>query len=384
MRSQASARTLMIVGAFLSMIDRSVLPPLIPVVADEMAAPIEAVGNSLTVYAIAYAALQLVWSTFATRWGRIRVLAISTGIAGIANIATALAQDPISLLIARGMSGAAFAATFTVVLVYFGDTMTMKLRAVATANLAAAVSLGMAAGTLGAGIIAQWWNWRFVFGGIAAACLVLTVVLFRLPEPEIVRRQRLLPSIALISRNGWALAILGFTVLEGILFTGIFNFLPVSLQAQGETVVVAGLATAAFGVSVIAVSQLMKLVLRRWPSWMLLLVGGISTVGAYAILSWSISGTTVFIAASLLGLAWALAHTTMQTWMTDAVADARAIGMSFFSIALFAGGSIGAALGNLSATSGQFGSLFVAAAITSAFFAAATSASRARYRVREN
>ena len=66
---------------------------------------------------------------------------------GAANIGSALATDPLTYSVTRGLAGAAFSATITAALIYFGDTLTMKQRAVATANLAAAISLGLAAGT---------------------------------------------------------------------------------------------------------------------------------------------------------------------------------------------------------------------------------------------
>lgn len=400
--NRSRARTVLIVAAFVSMIDRSVMPPLVPVIADDFGTTIDDVGHSLTVYAVTYALFQLVWSTLSIRWGRIRILAISTGLAGAANLASVFASDPVTYTVARGCAGAAFAATFTAVLIYFGDTLTMTQRAVATANLAAAVSLGLAAGTIGAGVVAQLWSWQWVYVGVAVACGALTVVLVRLPDPAAaaghaeVPAERLGPSIVRLSRNRWALAILFFTVLEGVLLVGVFNYLPVALQAQGSSVLVAGLVTAAFGVTVILVSQLMKIVLGRWPSWVLLLVAGVSMVVAFLVLASAVTPVTVLIGAGMLGLAWALGHTTIQTWMTDAVADGRAIGMSFFSIALFAGASIGAALGNVAASGGGadagagagadgagFAVLFIAAAGASAFFAVATSAARARYRVRE-
>jgi predicted MFS family arabinose efflux permease len=179
------------------------------------------------------------------------------------------------------------------------------------------------------------------------------------------------------------LAVLFLTVLEGALLIGVFNYLPVALQAEGATVLQAGLVTAAFGVTVVIVSQLMKLVLGHWPPWLLLAFAGLSMVGAYSVLTLTVSLLSVLAGTSLLGLAWALGHTTIQTWMTDAVADGRAIGMAFFSISLFIGASIGAALGNVAAAGDGFAVLFLAAAVASAFFAAASSTARARYRVRE-
>jgi len=374
---------ILIIAAFVSMIDRSVMPTLVPVIADDLGAPIEAVGHSLTVYAVSYAALQLVWSTLAAHYGRVRVLVISTALGGLANLGSALVTDALMYSVLRGLAGAAFSATITTVLIYYGDTLPIKQRAMANANLAAAISLGLAAGTLGAGAIAQWFSWRWVYAIIAACCVVLTFLLARLEESAPGTKERLFPSIRKLAANRWALAILASTVVEGVLLIGIFNYLAVALQANGESVLAAGLATAAFGASVVIVSQLMRLILGRWPSWVLMVLAGISIIGAYVAVTIEISLTAVAIAAVLLGLAWASGHTTMQTWMTDAVTDSRAIGMSFFSISLFVGASIGAAVGNAAAGGQRFGVLFAATAAVAVGYAIATSIARARYVERE-
>lgn len=377
------ALTTLLLAALVSMVDRSVMPSLVPVIAADLGSPIGPVANSLTVYAVGYAAFQLVWSTLSDRFGRIRVLTVSTALGGAANLATALAADPLAYTVARGVSGAAFAATITTALIYFGDTMTMERRAVATANLAAAVSLGLAGGTVGAGAIAQWWGWRWVYVVVALACAALAVAVARLPESFSRTGEGLPTSIRRLARNRWAVAILVLTVLEGALLMGVFNYLPVALQAEGASVLVAGLATAAFGATVVLTSQLMKLILGRWPSWVLLVLAGLAMTSAYLVLAVEVSLVSVVAGSCSLGLAWALGHTTMQTWMTDAVADSRAIGMSFFSIALFVGAGLGAALGNVAASRDAFATLFVVASAASLCFAAAAGIARARYRLRE-
>ncbi|HYJ54671.1 MAG TPA: MFS transporter [Mycobacterium sp.] len=374
---------ILVIAAFVSMIDRSVMPTLVPVVAAGLGASLDAVGHSLTGYAVAYAGFQLVWSTFAARFGRVRVLVVSTALGGVANLGSALATDVLWYNVMRGVSGAAFSATITTVLIYYGDTLSIRHRAVATANLAAAISLGLAAGTVGAGTIAQWFGWRWVYGAVAACCVILALWLTRLEESTSGTAERLVPSIRRLAGNRWAAMILAFTVIEGALLIGVFNYLAVALQATGESVLVAGLATAAFGAAVVIISQLMKLILGRWPAWVLLLLAGISIIGAYTAVAFDVSLPGVLAAAILLGLAWALGHTTMQTWMTDAVADGRAIGMSFFSIALFVGASIGAAVGNLAAGAGSFETLFAAMTVVAAGYTIATSIARAKYVVRE-
>ncbi|CAN5335171.1 hypothetical protein BH11ACT6_BH11ACT6_59280 [soil metagenome] len=378
-----AASMILIIAAFVSMIDRSVMPTLVPVIADDLGGSIEAIGHSLTVYAISYAAMQLVWSTLAARYGRVRVLVVSTALGAVANLGSALVTDALMYSVMRGLSGAAFAATITTVLIYYGDTLPIRQRAVAAANLAAAISLGLAAGTLGAGAIAQWFSWRWVYGVVAVCSLVLTLLLTRVEESAPGTKESLLPSIRRLASNRWALAILAFTVVEGVLLVGIFNYLAVALQATGESVLAAGLATSAFGASVVIVSQLMRLILGHWPSWVLMVVAGVSIIAAYVVVAIGISLSSVVVAAALLGLAWATGHTTMQTWMTDAAADSRAIGMSFFSVSLFVGASIGAALGNVAAAEQQFEVLFVATTAVAVGYAIATSLARARYVERE-
>lgn len=374
---------ILIIAAFVSMIDRSVMPPLVPVIADDLGADLEAIGLSLTVYAVAYAAFQLFWSTLAARYGKVRILVISTALGGSANLATAFVHDALSYSIARAVAGAMFSATITTVLIYYGDTLAMKQRAMANANLAAAISVGLATGTVGAGAIAQWFGWRWVYVAIAVFSFALVAALPRLADTAGGTRERLLPSLRRLAANRWAVTILVFTVIEGVLLIGVFNYLAVALQATGATVLVAGVATAMFGAAVVVISQLMRLILGRWPAWVLMLVAGVAIVGAYIAVAVTISLATVLAAALLLGLAWAAGHTTMQTWMTDAAADSRAIGMSFFSIALFVGASIGAAVGNVAAGAHRFEVLFAVITGVAIAYAVITTVARARYVVRE-
>lgn len=87
---------ILIIAAFVSMLDRSVMPPLVPVIADEMGVGVAAIGRSLTLYAVSYAACQLVWSSLAARYGRVRILVASTALGAVANVATALAPDALT------------------------------------------------------------------------------------------------------------------------------------------------------------------------------------------------------------------------------------------------------------------------------------------------
>ncbi|MDO9589815.1 MAG: hypothetical protein Q7J04_01570, partial [Microcella sp.] len=209
------------------------------------------------------------------------------------------------------------------------------------------------------------------------------VLLLRVPEPLAAPSPRFWASIAEISRRPWAIAVLLLTALEGALLVGVLSYLPTALIEEGAPIVVAGIATSVFGLAVIAWSQLLKPLLGRWRPSTVLLVGGLAASLAYGLVAFRVDFVTVGFAAVLLGLGWAFAHTQMQTWMTDAAAGARPVGMSLFAVALFGGGSLGAVAGNAAVPGGDFSILFAGSALSAIIFAVTGMILRNRYAPRE-
>lgn len=368
---------------FWQSLDRALVLPLVPIVAREFDSSIAVAGLAITLHALAYALLQLLWGPLLTRWGRVRVLTVSTSIAAVASFASAVAPDIATFVVARTVAGGAFAATFAAVLVYFGDTLPFNRRQSAMSNLATATALGIAVGVLGAGAVAAVTSWRFIFAVFAVGAVLLVFALASLPDRRGHVGESAGEQLRSLVRNPWALGLYALTALEGFLLIGVFNLLPVALQQAGESVFISGLVTAAFGVAVVAVSQLLKLVVSRVRAWSLLLVAGIFAVSAFGVLLSGVSKLSVLIGAVFIGVAWALGHTTLQTWMTDAAANARALGMTFFSISLMLGGSLGAALGSLAADQRAFPLLFAASVVGAVGFGIGSTVARSRYRVTE-
>ncbi len=383
MKKMLSPAVLLPFAIFWQSVDRALLLPIVPVIADEYDTSIFVAGTAITTHALAYALLQLLWGPLSTHWGRVRVLTVSMAIAALANFATAVAPTAETFIAARTLAGGAFAATFAAVLVYFGDTMSLERRPAAMSNLATAVALGIAAGVLGAGAIAEFTSWRFMFAGFALVAALMVPALARIPDPGNHSGERVAAQLSSLARNPWAITLFALTALEGFLLIGVFNLLPVALQQSGASVFVSGLVTASFGVVVIVVSQLMKLVVSRVPAWVLFGAAGVFGVASFAVLLTGVSQLTVLVAAAFMGAAWALGHTTLQTWMTDAAADARALGMTFFSISLMLGGSLGAALGTVAADGHSFPALFAISLVGAAGFGVGSTLARKKYRVNE-
>lgn len=380
--SEARRGTGLVLGlaVFVAMVERAALAPVVPVVAADMGGSIGVVGHALTAYALCYAGFQLVWSTLSARRGRVRVLVVSTLLGVVAQVLTVLSVSPWQFVAARGLAGAAFAATFSAVLVYLGDTLPFERRAVATANLATTVAVGLAAGAFGAGVLADLWGWRSVFVLVALAAAVLLVPLRRLEEPGVRRRETLGRGLLALARQRQARTMYLVTLLEGTLLVGVYGYLAVALQAVGETASVAGAVTAAFGVTVVVASQAMKLVIGRLPAWVLMAVAGAAAVLAFVLVARRVTVLSVLLSASLCGAAWALGHTTLQAWMTEAVAQVRATGTALFSVVLYGGASLGASAGSWGAEHGAFEALFWAAAGAGVVFALAGTLGRRAFR----
>lgn len=383
MRRRPSAGVVLPFVIFWSTLDRSLILPLVPAVAHDLGVSVALAATAITTHAIAYAALQLLWGPLSTRWGRVRVLWLSTSIAALACAVAALAPDFTVFLAARTVSGGAFAATFAAVLTYFGDTLPLARRPAAMSNLATATALALAAGTLVAGALVTVIGWRWVFGGFAIVTAALVPLLAGLREAPDAGRQPLRAQVVTLLRSRWALAVCALVAIEGVLLIGVYNLLPVALQQTGTDAFTAGVTTAAFGLAVIVVSQLMKLVVARIPPAWFLAGGGALTAVAMAMLATGVSPGSVLGAATLMGAGWALAHTTLQTWMTDAAADSRALGMTLFSISLMLGGAVGSAGGAAAVAQESFEMLFVISAVLAAVFGVAAASMRTRYRERE-
>lgn len=378
--------TLVLMGAaFLTFFDRALLPPMLTAIAADWDVSVEVIGNSLTAHVIAYAAAQLAWSSVSGRIGQIRVLRISMSIAVVGLLATAVAFEPIGFTIARAISGAAIGATVPATLVFLGDSIPVARRGIAMANLATSLSTGMAVGTVVAAIAGPAGWWRAPFFGAAAAAVVLVVSLFRLdPGPVPTRPVPVVRAVLRMVRDRWAVFTLLLAVLEGILLIGAISFLPVALHSVGVDPTIAGLVTALFGVSVIASSQVVKRVVVRTRPFVLLLAGGLATVVGYAMLTTVLAVWTVVVSCILFGFAWASAHTQLQTWMTDVLAENRPVGMALFATGLFAGGAIGAALGTLATAADAYPVLFLGTTVGAVLFTLGTVLGRIRYTERES
>jgi predicted MFS family arabinose efflux permease len=88
---------------------------------------------------------------------------------------------------------------------------------------------------------------------------------------------------------------------------------------------------------------------------------------------------TYALVATLLGAGWAFLHSTLQTWATSVVPQARGTAVSFYVAALFVGSAFGAALGGGAAAHGQYGTVFGVCGLATVPLTAAVVIGRRRF-----
>ena len=366
-------------AAFLTFFDRALLPPQMISIAQVFAVEVADIGHVMTGYVIAYGLGQVFWGLVSSRTSPFRAMGVSIAVAAAGNLMSALAPDPLWLLIGRVLSGTGFSAMVLTALVYIGDTLPLRERVPAAAQLAVALSLGMTAGTLAGAALSDGVLWRWSYVIVIAALLLLAFGLRMLRGEYSGSRVPIIGSFSLLVRNPWVLLILVLTVLEGALLIGVVSFIPVVLEQAGYSTFSAGAITALFGIAVVVSSQAVRPLARLLPGWVLLFIAGAVIVLAFAMVAFWLHWVTAVACTVLLGFAWSVGHTQLQAWMTDASKGARPVGMSLFGLALFGGAAMGTS-GSTYATQGEgFSSLFALAAAVGLVLAIVAAGGRAKY-----
>ena len=187
-----------------------------------------------------------------------------------------------------------------------------------------------------------------------------------MPEPKVFseeEREGPLVQVGRVLAQPWALVVIGIALVEGAVILGGLTFLAPSLESGGASSAVAGLAVGLYGLAVLGWTRAVKLLANRLGASALILIGGGMLALGYAAGAVGHSVTGVGAAAVFIGGGFAFMHSTLQTWATEVVPEARATVISLFAAALFAGSGVATAAAAPLADEGRFGFLFATAAL---------------------
>nr|WP_211176703.1 MFS transporter [Pseudonocardia acidicola] len=379
-RDQNRRLRLLQLSALTSTCDRFALAPLLVLIAIDLGASLAAVAAVASGYFLAYGLMQPVWGLLSDRIGRVRVMRVALVGAAVGGIASVFAPTLVVLGVSRVLAGGCFAALIPASLVYVGDSWPPQVRQRPLSDVLAASALGTATATAGAGLLADLLGWRAVFGVTGVAGIALWFALRKLPEPQLgPATGNPLRPVGRVLVSGWAWTVLLLAFVEGIVVLGALTYLAPALQSLGSTAAVAGLASAGFGVGALIWSRVVRLLVGRVPPAGLAAIGGGFLAAAWAGPAVAVNLVTVLIAGLLLGGSWAFLHSTLQSWATDVVPQARAAAVALFAAVLFFGSSVGTAIGASAANEGAFVLLFRVALAVAVPLAVVAVLARARY-----
>jgi predicted MFS family arabinose efflux permease len=369
-------------AAFFSSFDRFAVAPMLVTIAASLGASLSEVAATASLYYLLYGVMQPVWGMLSDQVGRVRVMRLTLFGATLAGVISALAPNLGVLVATRALVGGLFAAVIPAALVYVGDTVGMDSRQKALADLMAASAIGTALATALGGLAAYLDAWRIAFAAPALAGGVLVLLLRHLPEPEgfaLEEREGPLVQIGRVLGRPWAVAVVVIAAVEGAVILGFLTFLAPSLESDGFSPAVAGLAVGLYGLAVLGWTRAVKLVSdRRGPAALILIGGGMLALG-YASGALGQSLASVGIAAVLVGGGFAFMHSTLQTWATEVVPEARATVISLFAAALFAGSGLAAMAAAPLAEAGSYDLLFALAAFVAVPLGLFAALARRRY-----
>lgn len=354
-------------AAFLSTFDRFTIAPMLVTIAADLNVSLGGVAAAASLYYLLYGLMQPVWGMLSDRLGRVRVIRIALLAAVAPGLLSALAPNLVVLVASRALAGGLFAAVIPTALVYIGDTVPDSRRQGALADQLAASAVATALATAGAGLAAHLGLWRLAFAVPVIASGALSLVLAgRLPEPErnTAAVSGPLAQLGLVLRRPWAVLVVLLALVEGGVILGFLTYFAPSLEAQGYGAALSGLAVGLYGLATLVWTQVVKKAAARLGRYALILIGGAFLACGYTAGAFDRHLFGIVLAAILVAGGFAFMHSTLQTWATQVVPEARATVISLFAAALFAGSGIATAAAAPLADAGSFGLLFALAALT--------------------
>jgi len=341
-------------GAFIGMATARISDAMLPELARAFAVSLADVAPVVSLFALTYGVMQLVYGGLGDRYGRLLILMIATFVSCLSSLAAALAVSLDHLVWARVLSGASTAAIIPLTLAWIGDVVPYAQRQATLAKVAAGTAAGLVGGQLAGGILSDTVGWRWAFGLLAAICLLVGWRLVKefKPHLKLVPASARMPgqggffrSVFGIPRRPVARLVLLAAFCEGAFIFGLLAMIPAYLYGvHGMSLSAAGATLALFGVG----GLVYTLSAGRWIATLgelrLATLGGLACGGAYVLLAFVPSGIFALPLTLVAGFGFYMLHNTLQTNATQMAPEARGIAVALFASALFIGQAGGVTL----------------------------------------
>ncbi|WP_341978052.1 MFS transporter [Microbacterium sp. LTA6] len=155
--------TIAVLASFVTFLDSTVVTVALPAISRELGGGITTQQWVVDAYLITLSALILLAGSVSDAYGRVMVMRVGLIAFGVASVAVAAAPDPLILIIARALQGAAGALLVPSSLALITATMRADVQARAIGVWTAFTTAAMLVGPLLGGLFVDYLSWRLVF-----------------------------------------------------------------------------------------------------------------------------------------------------------------------------------------------------------------------------
>nr|WP_066953290.1 MFS transporter [Streptomyces lushanensis] len=339
-------------AAFMGILTEALPAGVLPEMAHDLSVSESAMGQALTIYAIATGISAIPLSVTTAAWRRKRLLLLAVTMFAIANTVTALSSSYALTMAFRLLAGVAAAAVWAELVGYARRLAPPHLQgraiAITMAGVPLALSLGIPVGTFLGGLF----GWRLTFGLVAVISVVLLAWIFiTVPDAPGQRpgaREPILKALALPGVVAVLFVVAAYVLAHNILYTYIATFLDANDMGEARDVVLL-----VFGVASVVSILITGAVVDRKLRQLTIISSALFLIAAVLLALLAGNVIVVYGAMVLWGLGWGGVTTLLQTAVTDAGGDrGQALLVTTWNSFMAGGGAVGGILlGGLGPTS---------------------------------
>lgn len=340
---------LLSMATFSSMATQRVCDAMLPELSREFDVSMAQAAQVVSFFAVVYGLSQLVYGPLGDRFGKYRIVMLTTLGCSLGSVASALAGSLDALLAGRVLAALCAAAIIPMTMAWIGDTVPYAQRQETLARVGLGTTLGLVSGQLLGGLMADTLGWRWAFALLAGLFTAVGFLLLRdlRQQTPVSAHAAAGPTRfgaqtwAMLS-NPWPAQVLLTACIEGAAGFGVLAIVASHLHhALGLSLSQAGAVAALFGLGGMLYMATAKALIRRLGEAGLALAGGAGMAGSFALLGLATWWPLTVLASLSAGFWFFMFHNTMQTQATQMAPAARGTAVSLFAAFLFLGQAIG-------------------------------------------
>jgi predicted MFS family arabinose efflux permease len=352
-----------------------VVEPMLPRLATDFGTSVPATAAVISAFAFAHAGAQYFHGPLGDRYGKLRMLAILMACSAVAAFGCALARSLDSLIAWRFATGLFSSATMTLGMAFVADVVPSQDRQPVLARFVSGTIIGQGLGPFIGGALTDLLDWRAPFALLGVVFAIVAAVLFARTRAQWDEGPRtsgplLSPSRQLaILRLPRARAVLLSVFLELVFFYGAFVFLGAFLKVRFDLpFTIIGLLLAGYGLGGLIYTTAVHWLLARLGQRGCVLTGGLLGGAFYLAIVLVPAWPLIAICTVGLGFSFYTMHNTLQMKATEMAPQARATGLSLFSMSWAAGQAVGAAFMGAAVAAWGYAPMIVAFGLAFALF----------------